>query len=223
MISKAVERDIDSSDVYITLYGAPMTETGPEATREAILAAAEQLFGAQGYRATTIEEIGRAAGVSRPLIYRYFTDKKRLYATVVERVLRQWNDELVAVVSRSSPSCQHTLRQLIRTCVEGAAEREVLRGVLMRDADLVQRIAGDVIDDGRRLLPELLRSVLAAGVERGEIRSDLTIDDMASVISELIISGSTRAMTEQAVIDLLRLEAMVETVLHGVVLDPRAH
>jgi len=47
-------------------------------TRDLILDAAEQLFAAQGFTATTIKQIGRAAGVNSALLYYYFADKDRL-------------------------------------------------------------------------------------------------------------------------------------------------
>ena len=45
---------------------------------EAILAAAEALFGAHGFRKAGIDEIAAQAGVSKPLIYHYFRSKEQL-------------------------------------------------------------------------------------------------------------------------------------------------
>ncbi len=56
-------------------------------SRAAILDAAEQLFGERGYAATTIKQIGAAAGVNSALLYYYFADKEQLYRAVLERLL----------------------------------------------------------------------------------------------------------------------------------------
>ena len=56
-------------------------------SRAAILDAAERLFAEQGYAATTIKQIGAAAGVNSALLYYYFADKERLYRAVLERLL----------------------------------------------------------------------------------------------------------------------------------------
>lgn len=56
-----------------------------EATRQAILGAAHELFCRGGYDGTGTREIARAAGVDARLITRYFGSKADLFAKVVER------------------------------------------------------------------------------------------------------------------------------------------
>ena len=55
-------------------------------TREAILAAAEELFASQGYAATTINQVAGAVGIQGPAIYKHFTNKRALFDEVLERV-----------------------------------------------------------------------------------------------------------------------------------------
>jgi AcrR family transcriptional regulator len=54
-----------------------------DATRQALLAAAKQLFGQKGYERTTTREIGDAAGADPALIARYFGSKVDLYLAAV--------------------------------------------------------------------------------------------------------------------------------------------
>jgi AcrR family transcriptional regulator len=49
-------------------------------TREAILAAAEHLFGSQGYERTTVREVAERAGIDPALVIRYFGNKDGLFA-----------------------------------------------------------------------------------------------------------------------------------------------
>jgi AcrR family transcriptional regulator len=51
--------------------------------REAILAAAEEVFAVQGYAGATSRDLSRAAGVSESVIYRHFGSKSGLFATAV--------------------------------------------------------------------------------------------------------------------------------------------
>ena len=55
-------------------------------TAEAILDAAEQLFAVQGFAATTIKQLGAAAGVNPALIYYYFGSKEELYRRLLRRL-----------------------------------------------------------------------------------------------------------------------------------------
>lgn len=54
-----------------------------EATRAALIEAARQIFTDQGYQATGIEAIARAARVTRGAFYHHFADKKALFDTLV--------------------------------------------------------------------------------------------------------------------------------------------
>src|SRR5580704_10189954 len=53
------------------------------ASKEALLQAAQALFGQQGFEGTTIREIGEQAGVDAALIARYFGSKADLYIAAV--------------------------------------------------------------------------------------------------------------------------------------------
>ena len=54
-------------------------------SRERILEAALQLFSSQGYRATSVREIGSEAGVSTGNVYHHFPDKETIYLTLLNQ------------------------------------------------------------------------------------------------------------------------------------------
>lgn len=54
------------------------------ATRQALLDAARELFGAKGYDGTSLREIGERAGVDASLIARYFGNKVALYSATLQ-------------------------------------------------------------------------------------------------------------------------------------------
>lgn len=62
------------------------------ARRELIEAKAAQLFAERGYASTTVDDIVRAAGVTKPMLYRHFDSKKHLYIALLEH----YRDELAA-------------------------------------------------------------------------------------------------------------------------------
>ena len=59
--------------------------------RERIEGAATKLFAERGFSATTVEEIARAAGVTKPIVYRHFESKQELFIALLERT----RDELI--------------------------------------------------------------------------------------------------------------------------------
>jgi AcrR family transcriptional regulator len=52
---------------------------------EQLLDVAESLFAAQGYDATSIEQLAHAAGISRPIVYEHFGSKEGIYLACLRR------------------------------------------------------------------------------------------------------------------------------------------
>src|SRR5918996_4813085 len=60
------------------------TPSKGELTRQAILAAAIDRFGRDGYRATSVARIARDAGVGGTVAYAYFPNKEALFFAAVD-------------------------------------------------------------------------------------------------------------------------------------------
>lgn len=63
-------------------YSSALRQGQAEATRRLVLDAARELFVAQGYVATTMDQIAERAGVSRPTVFRAFGNKQTLLRVV---------------------------------------------------------------------------------------------------------------------------------------------
>ena len=72
--------------------------------RELLLAVARRVFAERGFAATTMDDVARAAGFTKPILYQYFDSKTDLYREIVvqtaARLLRQLD---VAVHATQSP------------------------------------------------------------------------------------------------------------------------
>lgn len=146
----------------------PTTDRG-RATVGRVLEAACDLFGAQGIRTTSLDEIGTAAGVGRGQLYHFFADKADLVAEVVtfqvERVIdalqptleamsttgdvRAWCDEVVAFHAASTTSIRCPIGSLINQLGDDdqAARRALLAG-FTRWEQLLEAGLGRVADAG---------------------------------------------------------------------------
>lgn len=71
-----------------------MPETATPSTREQILDAAEDLFAAHGYQATTIKQVAGRVGIQGPAIYKHFANKRALFEEVLERLFAPFLDLL---------------------------------------------------------------------------------------------------------------------------------
>src|SRR3984957_7397152 len=81
--------------------------TGGE-RREQLIAVALELFARRGYRATTMDDIAEAAGVTKPLVYQHFSSKRALYLELVDSIAQ----ELVGAVRRAVAAAEGPRRQV---------------------------------------------------------------------------------------------------------------
>ena len=66
---------------------ADATLTKGERTAGRILDAAELVFAERGFEAATLREIARRVGIREPGLYNHFSNKRELYAAVLDRAL----------------------------------------------------------------------------------------------------------------------------------------
>jgi AcrR family transcriptional regulator len=91
-----------------------MAQTKKPAVREAILAAALELFSARGYNATTLSQIARLAGVSTANLYVYFGSKMAILYAIYDPWLRRRLEDLAAELpARRTPRAR--LRRIVET------------------------------------------------------------------------------------------------------------
>lgn len=75
--------------------------TGPERAAQ-LLDVAERLFIEQGYEQTSLEDVARAAGVSRPIVYQHHGSKERLYLAAVARARGALQEDTLAALGTVS-------------------------------------------------------------------------------------------------------------------------
>ena len=91
---------------------ARKTKAEAEATREAIMDCAEQVFMDKGVARASLEEIARAAGVTRGAVYWHFRNKQDILDAMLERV-RAPLGEMMDDASRGG----HSLENLKEVCI----------------------------------------------------------------------------------------------------------
>lgn len=101
-----------------------------EETKQAILAAARELFTARGFDSVTMREIARAANCSHTAIYIYFKDKEALLHQLAMGPLQALREQLQAIVQDETVSSDDRLRQLSRAFLAFGFQHRNLYSVL---------------------------------------------------------------------------------------------
>lgn len=89
------------------------TKGVPRAEREAqIVTAATEVFGAQGFAATSVADVAARAGISKPLIYQYFGSKEGLFTACLHRAGGILADEIERIARGDAVGLERALRTL---------------------------------------------------------------------------------------------------------------
>ncbi|WP_026303128.1 TetR/AcrR family transcriptional regulator [Jongsikchunia kroppenstedtii] len=150
----------------------------------AVLSATVDLLNERGYAELSVDAIARAAGTSKPAIYRRWPSKAHLVHAAVFPIG-------AATTLPDTGSLATDVRDMLRRTVRflsTPAARAALPGLVGEMASdptlhsaLLERF-GDVLTSG-------LSGLLAAAAERGEVRPDVTAGDLAEVVAGMALMG----------------------------------
>jgi TetR/AcrR family transcriptional regulator len=133
--------------------------------REVILEAALEVFSANGFRGSTIDQIAEAAGMSKPNLLYYFRSKEEMHGTLLTRLLETWLAPLRELDDIGDPLTE--IRSYIRRKLE-----------MSRDFPRESRLfANEMLQGAPRAMPVL----------EGELRQ--LVDEKVEVIKGWMRAG----------------------------------
>ena len=164
----------------------PVTDRG-RATKQAILDAAEEVFGESDFDGASIAEITRRAGVAQGTFYQYFPDKRSAFVELVQQL-------------------NHSLRRTIAEATVGLDDRlEIERAGFRAFFSYVQRHRSlyRIIRESEFVDPGIYRwhyTTLASGYVRGlkqaqadgEIRDEIDPDTLAWILMGIAEAAGAR-------------------------------
>ncbi|HEV7472109.1 MAG: hypothetical protein QOJ30_4199 [Pseudonocardiales bacterium] len=161
---------------------ALIADTG-RGNEAAILNAALDAFGAEGFNGASMRTVAKRAGTSLSNLYNYFPSKSRLLA----EVLRHANDELSARIRRAvddaGDSAGPRMREAVRAYVGFVVDHQV---AMLVSTSEVRYLGGE---DRDRLIAErdetqrIFERIITQGVEDGEFRTPYPADAARAILS----------------------------------------
>ena len=165
----------------------PRYERKKVQTRERIYRAALKLFSERGLAATTVDEIVAVADVAKGTFFNYFHSKEEIFAFFIEIQISK-----VAKAVDEAQKGKRTIRGVLRRAFDGLGgevgsssnlARALVASVLGNDAAC--ETVGTGMAEGRRLLEIILR----LGQERGQVRSDRTVQAMSLAFQQALFGA----------------------------------
>lgn len=153
------------------------SESRSDRKRKALLLAATELFLDKGYDGTSMDDVAAKAAVSKPTVYKYFSDKERLYAEIVRATTGEVDNlmRLVAETMAGQTSVEPGLLVLARRFITALMQPRVLRlrRLVMANADRFPDVGRSWYEEGF----ERVLATLATTFQSLADRKLLHVDD----------------------------------------------
>lgn len=165
------------------MYNMKRTKEEAAVTRAIVLKAALSVFSAKGYAAATLDDVARAAKVTRGAIYWHFKSKADLYNTLVEEISARGASIVQQAVAEGGTLIDILRRVFVSQCalIEDDKEaRAVMELALFKTGLDPELQAGrkKQIDAGNILIAGIA-DAMKMGVSQGILRDDVDPVDMA--------------------------------------------
>lgn len=140
-----------------------------EATREALLAAATEVFAERGFDGARVDAIAARAGVNKAMIHYHFGSKEGLYRAIVASTLGHALERLGAITAERRPAAER-LRAFIESFAEIALRRPSFPTMMVDEAISGGRHLDDELFDLFFGVFRLVRQIVEDGIAEGSFR-----------------------------------------------------
>ena len=145
----------------------PKRRAERSSTRERLIQAADRLWGANGVRGASLDDIAREASVTKPTVYYYFPDKSALFTAVICSVLEQHGAGLKTAANRGGRSRERLVSALAFLVQARCSGPRLLReGGIALTVDQTSQARSAFF----RHFFSPLQGILDEGVSHGELR-----------------------------------------------------
>ncbi|HEU4658306.1 MAG TPA: helix-turn-helix domain-containing protein [Capillimicrobium sp.] len=139
--------------------------------RDAILAAALEVFAQRGYGGASMSEIRVAAGASTGSLYHHFPTKEHIAAALVLDALADFHGAFLAVLDRAGDDARAAIEGGVRAYLEWSeAHRREARLLVVEMDAAVAAAAGDRLRDANRSFFAAVDRWTRARIEAGQLR-----------------------------------------------------
>jgi len=135
-----------------------------------VLEGARTIFSREGFEGASVDDIARAADVSKATLYSYFPDKRILFVEVAKRECRRQADEALELVTLAAPP-ECVLPEAARRIIDfflSEFGRQVFR-ICVAEADRFPELGREFYESGPELVRDRIRAYLDGAVARGEL------------------------------------------------------
>ncbi|SFR97543.1 TetR/AcrR family transcriptional regulator [Yoonia litorea] len=141
-----------------------------------VLAGARQVFLSDGFEGASVDDIAKAAGVSKATLYSYFPDKRFLFLQVAKTECARQADHAIETIDMDAPAADvlQAIADEIVAFITSEFGTRIFR-ICVGESERFPELAREFYESGPQLVRERMMSYLEKAIARGELQ----IDDVA--------------------------------------------
>lgn len=165
---------------------AEVAQAGPGASRrEQLMRIAIPLFRERGYHAVSMEEIGSAAGITGPSIYKHFLGKADILLAASRRMADRLSVDASHALDAGSPA--EALERLLRSYVDVATTSSDLLTVYGTELrSLPEQDRAELVQLQRAYVGQWVQLMLAVAPELAEAEARIGVHAALTIINDLV-------------------------------------
>ncbi len=150
-----------------------------------VLGGAREVFMRDGFEGAAVDDIARAAGVSKATLYSYFPDKRLLFMEVAKRECNRQAEQAIGAIKMDAPIPEilNTVAHEMINFITSDFGQRIFR-ICVAEADRFPELGRAFYESGPNVVRSKMIDLLACGIARGELAID-DIDLAADQFPEL--------------------------------------
>lgn len=168
-------------------FYTPTFQKLPDDKKSTILNIAAENFSKQGYNSASINVIAQRANISIGAMYSYFSSKKNLFLTVVNRGAQLLAQILIDVLPEEGTIFEVIERLLKLTIDYSKSNPELVQLYHSLSTEELSNLAELLNDTLENAFMDFYIALLNRGIKRGELRRDLDVAVCAMYLDNLVV------------------------------------
>ena len=168
------------------------------ATKAKIIHTSMMLFSSNGYDATTADEISKASGVNKAMIFYYYKNKAGLYSAVMSYALGAIHDEIITT-DKCCISPLADLEAFIKTYATYCDKNPYLSSLILRELSDSGAHLPEMMFASLRKLFALLSEILREGEKQGLFHDIEPMIIHFMIVGTLNLFITTKPLREKSV------------------------
>jgi AcrR family transcriptional regulator len=164
--------------------------------RDAVLAAAVEVFGRYGFQKTSMEAVAKAAGISRPGLYLLFPNKEQLYRATMQGVMERAQQAMETCFADTARSPDERVVAALDALMGQYVETQVARDLselLENSGPQLGSMFHDYQERARATISAQLEVLTPPGVLTADLGADAVMDILFSAALTWKQTAATRA------------------------------